>query len=190
MAIAVLQSKRSRRYDCKPLSRVLDRVVMKPLLLFVACAALIVVGNLDADQNVIHKHQSAIVHYQKISDINSVTAINRRYLSSSSDYQESSVTISAANLRQPHILSVNTSGSELQGNITYNGKVIQQIQGKRVEVNLSPYFSVGKHTVKIFTRYFPESSSVSVSFTGPGINVTQQTSGSGVLNYILNVNVN
>ncbi|YAF96537.1 MAG: hypothetical protein AB3A66_02270 [Nodularia sp. CChRGM 3473] len=157
---------------------------MKTSLFFVACAAFIVAGSADLDQNLLgnYPHNSA--------DINSVIAVNKRNFSSSSDYQESSVSLSRANLRQPHILSINTSGSRLQGNITYNGKVIQQIRDKRAYVNLSPYLSLGKHTVKISTRYSPASSSVSVEFRGPGINVTQQTSGSGILNYTLNVNVN
>lgn len=154
---------------------------MKLSLIFIACAAFIVAGNVNAVDHVNRNNERSIVNSHKAS--NSITASN------SPDYQISSVTISAANLRQPHILSISTSGSGLQGDITYDGRVIQQIRGKGVELNLAPYLSVGQHQLRISTRYFPESASVSVRFTGPGVSVSQQTSASGVLNYILNMSV-
>ncbi|MDZ8051373.1 MAG: hypothetical protein RMX68_003875 [Aulosira sp. ZfuVER01] len=120
---------------------------------------------------------------------NSITAISIRNSRSSSDYQENAISLSADNLSHPHILSINTSGSQLQGKIIFNGKVIKQIRGKSAYINLSPYLSVGEYTVKIVARYYPTSSSVNVELTGPGIDVTQATSGNGVLNYTLNVSV-
>jgi hypothetical protein len=158
---------------------------MKIPLLFVACAAFIVAFNATLTENFMHNSQSAIAQ----SDNNSITAINRGNSRSLSDYQESAISLSVINLNRPHILSINTSGSQLQGKITFNGKVIKQIRGKSAYINISPYLSVGKHTVKIFARYSPVSSSINVEFSGPGIDVTQETSGSGVLNYILNVSV-
>ncbi|BAY11991.1 hypothetical protein [Calothrix sp. NIES-2098] len=123
------------------------------------------------------------------SEMNSFTAINSRNSRSSSDYQENAISLSAVNLSRPHILSINTSGSQLQGKIVFNGKVIKQIRSKRTYINLSPYLCVGEHTVKIAAYYYPASSSVNVELKGPGIDVTQATSGSGVLNYTLNVSV-
>lgn len=150
---------------------------MKTLLFFATFIALIFTGKVNATNKLPRNHQI-------------ITAINKQYFAGASDYQESSVIISVANLSQPHILRVNTTGSELQGQITYDGRVIQPIRGKGTQINLSPYLSVGEHKVQIFTRYFPESASVSVGFTGPGINVRQETSGSGILNYVLNIDVN
>ncbi|WP_026733013.1 hypothetical protein [Fischerella sp. PCC 9605] len=117
------------------------------------------------------------------------TGTSRQHFSSSSDYQESAITLRAVNLRKPHILKINTSGSQLQGKITFNSKVIKQIRNKRVYIDLSRYLSVGKHVVEISARYSPASSSVNVEFSGPGVKTTQQTSGSGILNYTLNVSV-
>ncbi|MCX7593807.1 MAG: hypothetical protein N2235_08610 [Fischerella sp.] len=117
------------------------------------------------------------------------TSATRQHFSSSSDYQESAVTLHAVNLKKPHILRINTSGSQLQGKITFNGRVIKLIRNKRVYVDLSPYLSMGKHVVEISARYSPASSLVNVEFSGPGVKTTQQTSGSGVLNYTLNVSV-
>jgi hypothetical protein len=149
---------------------------MKCLFLFIGCMALIFGEKVNAGYNLLPNHPST-------------TAINKQYVASASDYQESAVNISGSNIQQPHILRVNTSGSELQGQIIYDGRLIQQIRGREVQINLSPYLAVGEHRVEISTRYFPESASVSVSFTGPGVNVRQQTSGSGILTYILNIRV-
>ncbi|AFY36082.1 hypothetical protein [Calothrix sp. PCC 7507] len=153
---------------------------MKISLFFAVCAAFIVAGNADVVQSFIPNNQS---------DMNSITAINIRNSRSSSDYQESAISLSAENLSRPHILSINTSGSQLEGKIIFNGKVIKQIRAKRTYINLSPYLSVGEHTVKIAARYSPASSSVNLEFRGPGIDVTQASSGNGVLNYTLNVSV-
>ncbi|WP_374873092.1 hypothetical protein [Pelatocladus sp. BLCC-F211] len=147
-------------------------------------------GNTAVAYDMIPNNQNSIVQSYNNVDVNhAIAIINSRNYRNSSDYQESTINLSAVNLRHPHILSISTSGSQLQGNITLNGKVIRQIRGKRAYVNLSPYLSVGKHTVKISTRYSPASSSVNVKFSGFGINVTQETSGTGVLNYTLNVGV-
>ncbi|MBD2337866.1 hypothetical protein H6G64_12870 [Calothrix sp. FACHB-156] len=163
---------------------------MKISLLFAICAAFIVAGNADVVQNFIPNYQSSIVQSHQNSKKNSITAIRIRNSRSSSDYQENTVSLSAANLNRPHILSIHTSGSQLQGNVIFNGKVLKKIRGRSAYINLSPYLCVGEHTLKISARYFPESSSVNIEFKGPGIDVNQQTSGSGVLNYMLNVDVN
>ncbi|MDZ7961159.1 MAG: hypothetical protein RMY34_25315 [Aulosira sp. DedQUE10] len=163
---------------------------MKISLLFAICAAFIVAGNADVVQNFIPNHQSSIFESHNNSEMNSITAISIGNSRSSSDYQENTITLSAVNLNRPHILSINTTGSQLQGKIIFNGKVIKQIRGQRAYINLSPYLSLGEHTVKISARYSPVSSSVNVELNGPGIDVNQQTSGNGVLNYTLNVSVN
>ncbi|WP_026735621.1 hypothetical protein [Fischerella sp. PCC 9605] len=110
--------------------------------------------------------------------------------SSSSGYQKSSLNLSAANLRQPHILRINTSGSQLSGEITVNGKVVKRLNDNQVEINLSPLLSVGEHIVEISGRYAPASSGVSIELSGPGVSSSQQTSGNGVVNYTLNLSIN
>ena len=161
---------------------------MKTSKFFIALTALIVGENTQYPAR-INNHQSDMLYYHNIGDMSQIRAINQGIFQRLSDYQESSVHLSQANLKQPHILSIHTSGLQLQGYITHNGKVIQQIRGRRFQMNLSPYLSDGEHGVRISARYFPKSSSVSVAFRGTGVNVNQQTSGSGILNYVLNLSV-
>jgi hypothetical protein len=161
---------------------------MKTLQFFLAFTALIVGENTEYRDR-LPNHQSNMLSEHNIGRISGIRAINQGIFPRLSDYQESSVHLSQANLKQPHILSIHTSGLQLQGYITHNGKVIQQICGRRFQINLSPYLSRGKNGVRISARYFPKSSSVTVAFRGTGVNVNQQTSGSGILNYVLNLSV-
>jgi uncharacterized protein YxeA len=109
--------------------------------------------------------------------------------SSSSGYQHDSLDLDAASLKKPHILSINSSGRLLIGQITINGKVVKRIRSSKEKINLSPLLSVGKQTVDISARYAPASASVSVELSGPDTKVTEQTSGDGVLKYSMTVNV-
>lgn len=105
-------------------------------------------------------------------------------------YQQSSLQVSAANLNRPHLLSINTSGAQMTGEITVNGKVVKQLNNNsNVNIDLSRYLSVGEHTVAISARYAPSSSPISVELNGPGTSMTQQNSGNGVVNYTMKVSV-
>ena len=177
---------------------------MKNLLFLVCGIALIVTVTSAFAQNFLHNSQSSSVQSDVQSDSQSssvqsennsdsdsdMTSFTSQQSSSdSSGYQRSSLTLSAANLRQPHMLSINTSGNQMTGEITVNGKVVKKISNNKVEIDLSPYLSVGEHTVEISARYAPTSSSVSVELSGPGTNITQQNSGNGILSYTMNVSV-
>ncbi len=111
--------------------------------------------------------------------------------SSSSSYQKSSssVNLRAVDVRQPHILKIDSSGTQFVGKVTINGKVVKKLDSKTSEINLSPYLSVGEHTVEISGRYSPASSSIEVELKGPGTNVIQQSSGNGIVNHSMSVTV-
>ena len=101
---------------------------------------------------------------------------------SSSGHQSNTLTLSKANLSKPHVLSIKTSGKRLIGKIIINdGELVKQLRGNKVEIDLSPYLSVGENTVEINARYTPASSSVDIEMNGPQTNVSQQNSGNGVL---------
>ncbi|MFH7029805.1 MAG: hypothetical protein ACHBN1_31700 [Heteroscytonema crispum UTEX LB 1556] len=163
-------------------------------------------------QNFIHSSQSSVVqsNSSSSSDGNSQSSVVQSSSSSSNDmddfssfsssqqssyssgaggYQRSTLNLSAVNLNQPHILKISSPGAQLNGEITLNGKVIQRIHSNQVEINLSPLLSVGEQKVEIAASYSPPSSGVSVELDGLGTNVVQQTSGNGVLNYVMTVNV-
>lgn len=164
--------------------------------LFIACSiALIVSVGTAVAQNFFHSSQNSqnsqisVVQSDNSSDMNSSFSFTSQQSSSSSSYQTSSVGLNAANIGKPHILSITTSGRQLVGEIRINGKVVKQIRNNKVDINLSPYLSVGEHKVEISARYTPADSDVSVEFNAPGTNNTQQTSGDGSLNYRMDVSV-
>ncbi len=146
----------------------------------------------DDDYDESSEDFSVVVPTHRSRDMNRSTTFTSQHSSfgDSFGYQKSSLQLSAANLSQPHILSINTSNAQMTGEVTVNGKVVKQINNdKNVKVNLSPYLSVGEHKVEVSARYNPPSSSVSVELSGPGTNVAQQNSGNGALNYTMDVNV-
>ncbi|ARV62989.1 hypothetical protein BZZ01_12550 [Nostocales cyanobacterium HT-58-2] len=135
---------------------------------------------------------SMVVPTDRSSDMNRSRTFTSQHSSSgdSFGYQKSSLNLSAANLNKPHILSINTSGAQMNGEITVNGKVVKQISNDTsVKLDLSRYLSVGEHKVQVSARYNPPSSSVNVEVSGPGTSVTQQNSGDGTLNYTMDVSV-
>ncbi len=180
-------------------------------LLFFACgvAMLVTVTTAFAHQNFIHSSQSSSVNSNSNSDMSTFSSTSQTSSSDSSDSsgtQQSFTTsqntsdssggtqhtvfnLNAANLSQPHILSIKTSGNQLTGEITVNGKLIKRLNKNSENINISPFLSVGEQTVKISARYAPASSSVNVGLSGPGTNVLQQNSGNGILNYTMDVTV-
>ncbi|WP_232224187.1 hypothetical protein [Mastigocladopsis repens] len=187
--------------------------MMRKLLIFAGCLAFLAITTAFA-QNFVRSSQSSSVVVQQSdssgdqssqsssvsvqsdtdnsSDMNRSSTFTSQHSSSgdSYGYQKSSLNLNAANLNQPHILSINASGAQMTGEITVNGNVVKQINNdKNVKIDLSRYLSVGEHTVEISARYSPPSSSVSVELSGPGANVTQQNSGNGALNYTMDVSV-
>lgn len=121
-------------------------------------------------------------------DMQDRTFINQQN-DQSSQYQRSTLNVDAASLSQPHILSINSSATQLRGEILVDGKVVKKLNKNSSEVNLSPYLSIGQHNVEITARYSPPTSGVNVQINGPGTNVAQQNSGDGALNYKIDVNV-
>lgn len=179
-------------------------------LLFFACgvAMLVTVTTAFAHQNFIHSSQSSSVNSNSNSDMSTFSSTSQTSSSDSSDSsgtqqsfttsqntsdssgtQHNSFNLNAANLSQPHILSIKTSGNQLTGQITVNGKLIKRLNKNSENINISPFLSVGEQTVKISARYAPASSSVNVGLSGPGTNVLQQNSGNGILNYTMDVTV-
>ncbi|WP_088240494.1 hypothetical protein [Calothrix rhizosoleniae] len=131
--------------------------------------------------------QTSVVQSDDNSDMNSNFSVSSQQSTSSSSFQKSSVGLNAANLGKPHILSIQTSGNQLNGEIRIDGKVVKQIRNKKVDVNLSPYLSVGEHQVEISARYTPTDADVSIEFNAPGTSNNQQTSGDGELKYQMDV---
>lgn len=102
----------------------------------------------------------------------------------SSQVQESTVSLNADDLSQPHVLRIFApqSSSSLSGSVSFNGRVIHSLRGRGTKINLSPYLRRGRNVVKISGYSSPSSASVEVEFSGPGTHINQTSSGTGSLN--------
>lgn len=104
--------------------------------------------------------------------------------------QETSISLSSDELRKPHYLQVKslTAASKVTGRIELNGKYIKAID-RSTQIDLSPWLTPGKHTVKITGQYYPSNAIVEVKFSGTNTQISQQTSGNGYINQTLIIEV-
>ncbi len=104
--------------------------------------------------------------------------------------QSSSINLNITELNQPLLLQIKgIDQTNIQGQVTVNGEVIQTLQGRNNQVNLSNYLSQGNHQIIITGNYYPSQGSVIIELKGNQTQVTQQTSGNGLLNQQLNMEV-
>ena len=105
--------------------------------------------------------------------------------------QQTTINLSLANLRSPHILKISTptTATQLNGEIQLNGRFIGNLRNNSTQINLSPSLTQGRHTLKISGNYIPSSSSVMIELTGLNTQVSQQTGGSGYINQIIIIDV-
>ncbi len=160
---------------------------MKISLFFVFCAVAIATLGAAVTQSFIHTNESFVMETDNSSDIGNSMTLASYESSSSYSYQQSNINLSAQNLQQSHILSIHTSGSTITGTVTVNGKVVKQLQNNEIDIELSPYLSVGTNRVEISGNYAPKSSTVSVEFNALGANMNQQISGAGIIDSQLNI---
>lgn len=157
---------------------------MKTLLITAACLAVLLPCTTVLAGNILQTKQNQIV-LQSGSD--RVLLETPKTLMVSGNYQTirqqqySRVSLSAAKLKQPHILSIHTTGAQLTGKITVNGVVVKTLKNSKDSINLSPYLAKGKRTIEISARSVPAFNAIQVKFSGPGTQITQQVKGGGTL---------
>lgn len=104
--------------------------------------------------------------------------------------ETSTINLDSQALQQPHYLTVSAErDTQIIGQITLDGKAIQNIRGNRTTINLSNCLSRGRHLIEVFGNYRPASSSVQVEFSAPGTRVSQATGGNGVVRQTLILDV-
>jgi hypothetical protein len=108
--------------------------------------------------------------------------------------QSTTVSIDRADLSQPHILRVQGSANDApirleRIEVKINGKVVKKIANNSLELNLAPMMKVGRYEIQISGVSPRLDDTISVNFTGKNTNVTQQFSGSGVIEQTLVINV-
>ena len=99
--------------------------------------------------------------------------------------QSSTISISAATLAQPHILTVSVSKGDMEGVIELNGKVLHYITDRDTRIDLSSHLLRGRNKLKIWGNYNTRNASVTVELAAPQTQVTQQTANNGRLNQII-----
>ncbi|MBE9212201.1 hypothetical protein IQ247_05660 [Plectonema cf. radiosum LEGE 06105] len=161
---------------------------MKNLLFLICSTAALITISAAFVGNFMNNHQSTVAQ-SDINNMNSNSSTSTTFTSNSSGYQRGKVNLSNANLSQPHILKIETSATKLNGKIVVNGKVVKNLNNKTTEIDLSRYLSVGEHKIEISANYSPAMSPITVQLNAPNSNVTQQTSGNGILNYQLDISV-
>ena len=167
---------------------------MRNLIFFVLCVGFIISLTVGLTDNLSYVQQNSSVNQSSSNSNNSddaktFTSFKRQQLSNSSNFQRTSLNLQAVNLNQPHVLKINSTGTQLQGQITINGKVVKQLNSNQSEINLSPYLSTGQQKVQISANYTPPSAAVNVEVNGSGNNISQQASGNGTLNYSLDLTI-
>ncbi|MGK7915026.1 MAG: hypothetical protein AB4038_05685 [Prochloraceae cyanobacterium] len=139
----------------------------KNTLILVACSVSVLAATLVLPQTLIHLKDDANDFWEN------------------EQFQETTINVNAANLRQPHILTVSSSTSSLNGQIKLNGRVLKNIRNRGMSMNLSPHLRSGENIIEISGNYSPANSSVQLKFIGPNTQVNQQTGGSGEINQVL-----
>lgn len=109
---------------------------------------------------------------------------------SASSIQSSSINLNFSELNQPLWLEITgLNGSQFQGEVKLNGQVIKTLQGSSNKVDLSNYLRRGNHEVTVQGNYYPSQGSVRINLNGNNIQVMQETSGNGLLDQQLNLEV-
>ncbi len=161
---------------------------MMKKIIYILCSAATLI-TISAASSAILVNNNHTVNQANINNMNSNSFSSSTFTSNSSGYQRGQVSLSAASLSRPHILRIETLATQLSGKIMMNGRVVKNLNNKAMEIDLSPYLSVGLHKVEISAKYAPAMSPIKIEFNAPNSNVTQQTSGNGILNYQLELSV-
>lgn len=163
---------------------------MKRIIYIICSAAALITVSAAFANNFANNNQTNVVQSDiNINNMSSNSSSFNTFTSNSSGYQRGRVSLSAANLSKPHILKIEYNATQLNGRVIVNGKLVKNLSSKTTEIDLSRYLSVGEHKVEISANYSPTNSPIKIEFNAPNSNVTQQTSGNGILNYQLSIYV-
>jgi hypothetical protein len=105
--------------------------------------------------------------------------------------QKTTISLRARELNTPHILSISAvpGSTELRGEVELNGRRLLSLGNRGAEINLAPMLTQGQNTIKIRGSYYPPDASIKIEFFGEGTQINQQTSGNGILDQVISINV-
>ena len=94
---------------------------------------------------------------------------------------------SSNRLGNSYTLTVSTTARSLDATLKVNGQIVDTLTTLSETIDLSSHLSTGLQTIEIVGTYSPASASTKVSLTGPGTQINQQVSGSGLLHQTLQI---
>ena len=110
-------------------------------------------------------------------------------VSPSAPQQPHTVTIDRVARSEPHILLMKAS-AELSGDIIINGDRVAALTANTTRLDIAPYLTDSSNTsIVIRGTYFPHGARVQLQFDSPSLAITQHMSGSGSVDYQLNLEV-
>jgi hypothetical protein len=170
LAIAVLGLSSQFNYDRNHLPLLSSSQLIKPM---------------NYSRSFSYSHTSASSAYT--SNYASNSTINN---SQSSQQQTTGISLNANALRSPHVLSITTTtNTRLTGKVMVDGVEVRKLQAGQTTFNLVPYLTKGDNKVEIVGEYRPVASNVSIKFSGPQTQVSQQVGGNGKLRQTLIITV-
>jgi hypothetical protein len=146
--------------------------VLQPIVLLIGHLAVIVAINITSNLAVFSQ-----------SSVNVTTDSDNRQA------QSTTISLDRANLRQPHILRIQGSGKMERIDVKINGKLVKSIANGSIELDLAPMMTVGSYQVEISGTSARPDDTISLTFTGTNTNITQQSSGAGIIKQMLVINV-
>jgi hypothetical protein len=98
--------------------------------------------------------------------------------------QSTTTNLSFADLKQPHLFKISAVDAPVQitGKISFNGRLIQNINTRSTQFNLSPLLRRGRNVIRVSGQYRPKDAIVAIELKGAETRMRQEVSGSGVLN--------
>jgi len=105
--------------------------------------------------------------------------------------QMSTISLQKEGLKTPCLLSIIPSSTitNLQGQVSLNGKIIDQLDTTGNTLDLSSQLKRGSNRLIITGKYFPLDSTISIHLKGLNTEINQQTRGDGLLNQMLVIEV-
>jgi hypothetical protein len=113
-------------------------------------------------------------------------SVMRSEHSSSKQHQQTSINLDKHDLNQPANLSITVpAGTQINGQVEIEERVIQRFENESVKINLSRYLKPGRNTVKVTGAYQPQNTRILIEFSSRNNTISQQSGGSGRLQYVL-----
>ncbi|AFZ37514.1 hypothetical protein Sta7437_4037 [Stanieria cyanosphaera PCC 7437] len=142
------------------------------------------------NRELIVKPTNSLVNLAQIDPMRRFDQFWRNQTVNTSVQQNSTtITLDSRNLSSSHYLKIITNSTKITGTITVNDRKLISLNSSETSLDLAPRLVKGMNTIEIVGNYSPSNANVTIQFSGVGNSITQQSSGSGILQHKLIINV-